>query len=245
MATAIKVQVKVDEIQRHDETVYSVLLRLNGRSLPRIKPGQFLHLALDDYDPAGGFWPDSRVFSLASIGEETLQIVYSVKGVYTKRMERELIAGRTVWIKLPYGNFVIDSAASQSGGVVLVAGGTGIAPFIPFLENCLKKSCDSGSLRLYYGIRRPTQALFQDLIRRCESALSGFSYVQYIEESNDIGTNGRGSRSGRLDIGAIYEESPRGAVYYLSGPPSMVEIFQESLITRGVDKSAIKIDEWE
>ena len=36
----------------------------NGRA-PRFRPGQFLHLALDAYDPSG-FWPDSRVFSIAS-----------------------------------------------------------------------------------------------------------------------------------------------------------------------------------
>ena len=29
------------------------------------KPGQFLHLALDAFEP-GGFWPESRVFSIAS-----------------------------------------------------------------------------------------------------------------------------------------------------------------------------------
>ena len=33
--------------------------------VPRFTPGQFLHLALDPYD-ADGFWPDSRVFSIAS-----------------------------------------------------------------------------------------------------------------------------------------------------------------------------------
>ncbi len=53
-----------------------------------------MHLALDRYDP-GGFWPDSRVFSIASspVERQRLTITYAVKGAFTTRMERELTPG--------------------------------------------------------------------------------------------------------------------------------------------------------
>ena len=64
MAVVRRIPCVVDALEDHGERVYTVLLR-PGVPVPRFNPGQFLHLALDPYEP-GGFWPESRVFSIAS-----------------------------------------------------------------------------------------------------------------------------------------------------------------------------------
>jgi len=89
MATAQKLRCLVNKITDHGDHVYTVDLAPE-RQLPRFKPGQFLHLTLDDYDPSG-FWPDSRVFSIAGspAQRDHLKIAYSVRGRYTARMENE------------------------------------------------------------------------------------------------------------------------------------------------------------
>ena len=121
-----------------------------GAPVPRFKPGQFLHLALDAYQP-GGFWPESRVFSIASSPRERdrLAITYAVKGAFTARMERELAEGRGVWVKLPYGEFVID----QSRDAVLFAGGTGVTAFTAFLQSL--ETGRAPRVLLFYGARTP------------------------------------------------------------------------------------------
>jgi len=80
-----KIRCQVADIIDHGEHVYTVDL-LPERPVPRFQPGQFLHLALDPYDPSG-FWPESRVFSIASSPSrrERLRISYSVKGRFTPR----------------------------------------------------------------------------------------------------------------------------------------------------------------
>ena len=65
MATPIKINCKVFSIDAHSDSVFTIKLK-PSRRLPHFKPGQFLHLALDSYDPTGGYWPESRVFSIAS-----------------------------------------------------------------------------------------------------------------------------------------------------------------------------------
>jgi len=112
----------VNKIIDHRDHVYTVDLSPE-RQLPRFRPGHFLHLALDDYDPSS-FWPESRVFSIASssVQRDHLKITYSARGCYTTRMGNELQEGQWVWVKLPYGDFVIRDANK----VVLLAGGTGI-----------------------------------------------------------------------------------------------------------------------
>ena len=54
MAVVQKFRCRVDKIIDFGEHVYQVHLRPE-RPLPRFRPGQFLHLALDSYDPSG-FW---------------------------------------------------------------------------------------------------------------------------------------------------------------------------------------------
>src|SRR6476469_4200804 len=130
MAPAQKLRCTVDGVIAHGDRVYTVTLRPE-RPAPRFRAGQFLHMALDAYDPTG-FWPESRVFSIASAPSQRdlLRITYSVQGAFTARMEAGLVPGREVWVKMPYGHFIIE----PRGEVVLLAGGTGITAFTAFLE---------------------------------------------------------------------------------------------------------------
>jgi ferredoxin-NADP reductase len=139
----------VRRVTDHGERVHTVELE-PGMTMPRFRPGQFLHLALDRYDP-GGFWPDSRVFSIASSPAERdrLEITYAVKGAFTSRMERELAAGVAVWAKLPYGEFVVDPGTDA----VLFAGGTGITAFTAFLQSLEPER--TSRVLLFYGARTP------------------------------------------------------------------------------------------
>src|SRR5262245_43052696 len=147
MPAAQKLNCVVEQIVSHGEHVYTVMLRPDVR-VPRFRAGQFLHLALDPYAPTE-FWPDSRVFSIASspTHRDALRITYSVQGTYSRRMEQELATGRRVWVKMPYGDFVIDRAREA----VLFAGGTGITAFTAFLEDLGPDS--HVPVRLAYGAR--------------------------------------------------------------------------------------------
>jgi len=57
MANPLKIKCTVSSIINHNDTVSTITLK-PSRRLPNFQPGQFLHLALDAYDPTGG-GPDS------------------------------------------------------------------------------------------------------------------------------------------------------------------------------------------
>ena len=150
MGNPIKVKSIVKSISSYGNQVYKVVLT-GEKKFPRFKAGQFMHLTLEDFDPTTGFWPESRVFSIASCSAERSEvtIVYSVKGVYTRKMEQELKEGGSVWLKAPYGEFIIANHIKDGETAVLIAGGTGVSPFIPFLEELP----DSIKVNLNYGLR--------------------------------------------------------------------------------------------
>ena len=243
MANPRRLRCTVSEVVYHSDEVSSIRLEPEKRP-PRFKPGQFLHLALDEFDPTTGYWPESRVFSIASKpGEDSLLVVYAVKGGYTARMRRELEKGKAVWCKLPYGEFTMQDNDAEE--LTLIAGGTGFTPFASFLANALSAGGRT-KIRLLYGVRRPELVIFDDLLVKLQSSLEDFRLGLLIEQGAED-YRALAAEPGRLSVEKAIEitEQPEVAAYYLSGPPAMIEAFKKGLAERGVEQKNIFVDEWE
>jgi ferredoxin-NADP reductase len=214
----------------HGERVYSVTLRPKT-PVPCFKPGQFLHLALDPYEP-GGFWPDSRVFSIANspTDRDRLTITYAVKGAFTGRMERELAKGAAVWAKLPYGEFVVDPDTDA----VLFAGGTGITAYTAFLHSLLPDR--EARVLLCYGARTRDLLVYAGLAQECAQRVPSLDVRLFAED-----------RDGKLGVDAVWDAVARlrAPVFYLSGPPQMLSALSAQLGERGVSPGDIRTDAWE
>lgn len=240
MAVAQKLCCKVQRIVNHGEHVYTIDL-VSGKPFPVFKPGQFLHLALDTYDPAG-FWPDSRVFSIASPSHQRnrLSITYSVRGRFTARMEKELAERNTLWIKMPYGDFVIQSTAD----VVLLAGGTGITAFTAFLSELSAKSAHK--IYLAYGARNADLLIYRNPIDQCAKKARHLRQWYFVEEGH-VDPSLTGPILGKLSVKDIWRQidDPISSTFYLSGPPDMIKTLSRDLKDRGVGIDAIRIDAWE
>jgi len=253
MANPVKLKATVTHLQQFGKDTYQVSFKPQS-AVPKFKAGQFLHLAIDDYDPMGGFWPESRVFSIASApGSLEIGIVYSVKGHYTARMERELFVGREVWLKLPYGSFIIDNIVHENQDVVLVAGGTGVSPFLSYLEmrsnsDTLFTSSNFNKIILYYGVREYELLVALDRINIWSGA-STFTAHIFVENGNPVHQNKKNIsfEKGSLDIDRIFKDSCilTNPVFFLSGPPAMIFSFRHQLLGCGVSPDNIAIDEWE
>lgn len=247
MPYPVKVQATVSKVIMLGGGVYEVHFAMDH--VPRFKSGQFLHLALDEFDPCGGFWPESRVFSIApSIDGDGVSIIYSVKGRFTRCMESTLAIGSRVWLKLPYGDFIIDLGDIADRDLVLVAGGTGISPYLGYLEGLASGAAFAASTRLYFGVRNAKLIHRAELLGMCRDS-GRLDLTLYLEDGSLPGPPLAGVRaiSGRLDIASISKDDPssRDAVYFLSGPPAMISAFRNYLILGGVSEASVRIDNWE
>jgi ferredoxin-NADP reductase len=239
-----KLPCRITRIVNHGDRVFTVCLRPE-RVAPRFRPGQFLHLALDPYDPSG-FWPESRAFSIASSPSEreALRISYSVQGRFTARMERDLVEGQSVWIKMPYGDFVVDSRVDT----VLFAGGTGITAFTAFLESLSPDRHQS--VLLAYGARTSHLLIYRDLVQRCASSTSSLDVLYFVEQCTGadpvMERDGVCPQIGRVSVAAVWPNlrRPIDAAYYVSGPPAMLDAISQDLRARGISPEAIHVDAW-
>jgi len=241
MAVPRKLRCRVTRITDHGDHVYSVELSPEPSSLaprpspPSFRPGQFLHLALDDYDPSR-FWPDSRVFSIASPpGTTPLRISYSVRGKFTSRMEKELAVERQVWVKLPYGEFVV----STTRPAVLLAGGTGITAFTAFIAGLRPEQRQP--VFLAYGARRPELLIYRDLVEKQAAAVPDFRCILFSEAPL------LPLLPGCISIAAVWPliQAPAESSFYLSGPPAMISTLSAELQERRVGADSVRIDAWE
>lgn len=258
MSMPRKIRCVVEALTDHGGRVYTVDLA-PASPVPVFRPGQFLHLTVDDYDPSG-FWPESRVFSIASSPRDRnrIRICYSVKGRYTTKMEQTLKAGGEVWIKMPYGDFVIDDASDA----VLIAGGTGISAFTAFLEALTPQG--SQSVTLVYGARTPALLLFQEMILAQLAAVPKLNAVFFTETPDEafvhrlsILTRAPRCLTGRISLDAVFspptaDRRPQSSnvrllssVFYLSGPPIMLNNLSADLKSRGLPPEQIRTDAWE
>ncbi|HWR50343.1 MAG TPA: FAD-dependent oxidoreductase [Bryobacteraceae bacterium] len=243
MAQPVHFHARVESITRHDTDTATYVLGADKR-LPRFVPGQFIHLAIDPYDPAS-FWPTSRVFSVANAvaDRKTVQLTISRQGAFTSRVLDELVVGSDVWGKGPYGDFSLTPSADHA--VVLIAGGTGVTPFASYMDAALTEgSLPAPRAILHYGARRPELLVYRELADRCASRVPGFTARYYAQD----GAGDAAVRPGMLDVDAIVRDTGATAnvSFYISGPRSMIRSFQSRLIeTHHVPADHVLVDAWD
>lgn len=239
MPQPARIRAEVAHIEDYAPGVRSLVLATE-RPVPRFQPGQFMHLAIDPCDPAS-YWPDSRVFSIASPPQlrSEIRITVSAVGAFTWRI-MNLQVGDQVWVKLPYGDFVVEPLPGK--GIVLIAGGTGITPFISLLAS---DAPELGPMSVLYGVRRPVLLVYSEVLEAARQRWPHFRWHAHVEEGAPTWAS-----PGRLSVAAALSAAEemdgiRDAVYYLSGPPEMLKSLKEGLTQAGIMSNQIRIDAWE
>ena len=229
MAIVKKYDAEVVALKQPAEGVYTVDMRSAGKPFDYY-PGQFLHMALDEYDPSSG-WPESRCFSMqTSPGKDLVRITFAVKGGFTRRMASELAAGRHVTLKLPYGDLFTQD--HNKANTVFMSGGTGITPFLALFSHGSFKAYSNPVL--YAGFRNRSFNLYYAELARAVEINPTFTARYYYEDE-----------SGLINTGEVISGAGKDNTYFISGPPAMIAFFKQSLQSGGVRPAQIKSDDWE
>lgn len=229
MAIVKKYKAEVVSIVNYFENIYTVELASKSGIL-KFLPGQFLHFALDEYDPCSN-WPDSRCFSIQSApGATLLKITFSAKGFFTNRMTKELFVGKIIDIKLPFGELFQQDYNKVN--VVFIAGGTGVTPY---LSEFTSQNFDIYvKPKLYLGLRENRFNIYQKEL----------NLAKQINASLEINVIYQ-SEKGILNIQDIFQQNGLDCTYFISGPQLMISNFRAELISNGVLENNIRTDDWE
>ncbi len=138
----------------------------------------------------------------------------------------KLKPGDKARIKAPYGNFTFEGEHER---IAFLSGGIGITPIRSISKFVVDKRL-STDMVLFYGNNTKKDIIFKDDFDAMSADKKEFKVV-YTLTSDSIDENSWHGRRGYIGADMIREEMPdyKDRVFFLCGPPSMVEILQNTL----------------
>ncbi|QQR54848.1 FAD-dependent oxidoreductase [Candidatus Peregrinibacteria bacterium] len=193
------------------------------------KSGQFFMLQVED---AQG--KVSRAYSVASSPSNKDFFSLCVKLLPDGRgsaLLRGLKPGESASFMAPFGHFFVNDAGFTSAkDIVMVATGTGLAPFMSMLPDLFEKGF-SGKIDLYFGVRHEADLFYVDELRAWEAAHSHFKAHVSLSQPSETWTGLKGRVTEFLNELA-YDK----VQVYICGNGDMVKGVKTSMQEKGVPK---------
>jgi CDP-4-dehydro-6-deoxyglucose reductase/ferredoxin-NAD(P)+ reductase (naphthalene dioxygenase ferredoxin-specific) len=179
----------------------------------------------------------SRHYSMANTPDEP-ELVFHIRhmpgGRTSSYVATQLKVGDRVKVSGPLGvSYLRDN---HRGPVLLVAGGSGLAPMQSILCTLIERG-HAAPVTLYFGVRSERDLYHESLFKNFAARHPNFSYRVVLSEQ--IGASGR--RYGLVHE-AIDQPIADDVMAYLAGPPVMVEAASALLTAHGVAPRQIHAD---
>ena len=204
--------------------------------------GQSMNVSLID-PPETDAKGNARTFSIVSAPHENeLVIATRMRDTAFKRVLRAMPAGGRVGLRGPAGLFTPDPADTRPA--VFLAGGIGITPFVSMSRQAAHDRL-ARDIWLSYSNRRPEDAAFLDELAALPRRNPRYRFVGTMVEMAKSSRPWSGE-TGFLDRTMLerHLKDLSAFVYYMAGPPGLVEAMQKMLTEAGVKEDAIHTDEF-
>ncbi|MBS3134400.1 hypothetical protein J4214_04165 [Candidatus Woesearchaeota archaeon] len=230
-----------------EETPDVRTLRFNLDKPMDYKPGQFLMIGKDiNYNSE--IKKIKRAFSISTSPTTRNYFEITVKkeknGLFTPVIF-QLNEGDELEVSGPFGMFVYQRELEDKyTEIVLIAGGTGIAPLRSILNYVLDNNIKI-KVNLLYSVRTPESIIYKKEIQEIKKKHNNFSSVITVtrpDESNEEWEGQKGRITKEL-INEIVDELEK-AVFFICGPTQMVEDLIRSLKELNARTDQIKIEKW-
>ena len=223
-------ELPVVEINQETPTIKSIKLEKNNFEF---KPGQYVMVQLGTGDE-----DSTRQLSIASSPTENF-LLFSTKiseSIFKKKYN-ELKIGDKVKVKGPMGVFVLDENAKN---IVFLGGGIGITPFRNMIKYATDKNLQN-KLLLIYSSRVPAEICYKNEWDSWQKQNSNLKVIYTI--TDDPLWQGR---KGRITEAVIKEfcSGLNNVLFYICGPPAMVEGLSQLLRTMNVPQQNVKIEKF-
>jgi len=202
--------------------------------------GQFMDVTLDspkDTDSEG----NTRAFSIASPPhEDSLMVTTRLRDTAFKRNLASLPLGTAVTLAAASGDLLLHHDPSRPA--VMLAGGIGITPFRSILLDATRRKLGH-EMSLFYSNRRPEDAPFLQELEGLARENPRFHFVPTMTAMDQSHRPWKGER-GRIDVAMMARHSPGSSapVYYLAGPPRLVNELHAMLSRAGIAEPSLRAE---
>ena len=219
----------VVEMQRLAPEVMRVMVQAPPGQPDDFLAGQYLNVVLED--------GEKRAFSFANPPHEKGLIELHVRlipgGRFTTHVFEGMKVGDPIRLEGPIGRFTLRESERP---ILFLAGATGFAPVKSIIEDAFHRGI-TRPMRLYWGVRKPSDLYLKELAERWEREHENFSFIPVISHGDaDDGWTGRRG----LVHEAILADFPNlsGQELYACGSAMMIESAVPAFFAQGLDEDA-------
>lgn len=219
----------VATVAQHKDAAIVLELDVDAAA-PAFLPGQYVNIDV----PGTGL---SRSYSFSNApGERRIGfLIKKIPGGVMSGWLARAKPGDRLDMTGPLGSFYLRSAARP---LLLLAGGTGLAPFLSMLE-MLARQGSSQTIHLIYGVTRDLDLVLVEEIERYAARLPNFSFSTVVAE--EASTHPR--------KGWVTQHMPADLIAgdfdaYLCGPPPMVDAVRRYFEDNGVKPASFHYEKF-
>lgn len=184
---------------------------------------------------------DKRSFTLASAPyEDDLFFTTRLRETVFKETLWSMPLGSDVSFDGPWGELTLHDDTAVPA--VFLTGGIGVTPFRSIVLQWAHDQLEH-SLFLFYSNRRPEDAVFMDEIQEVAKRRPKFTFVPTMTEMEKSKMSWSGAQ-GYIDEAMLRRSLPdlNRPIYYLCGPPKMVDAMQKLLKDLGVPEGRVRTE---
>ncbi|WP_343725105.1 benzoate 1,2-dioxygenase electron transfer component BenC [Herbaspirillum huttiense] len=211
---------KVAEVTAFGEAAFELVLEV-AADAPAFLPGQYVNIAV----PGSG---QHRSYSFSSPSGATRMsfLIKNVPGGLMSGWLGKAATGDALEMTGPLGSFYLRPVDKP---VLMLAGGTGLAPFLAMLEEMVQQGVQQ-PVHLIYGVTRDQDLVLVDRLEDLAKRLPGFSFTTCVADAATTHPR-QGYVTQHMPAAVLHD----GAVdVYLCGPPPMVEAVQKHFQAQGI-----------
>jgi NAD(P)H-flavin reductase/ferredoxin len=217
------------ETLTHD--IRRVVLRHPEGEMP-FTAGQFVNVMV----PGHGV---ERSYSMAngSADADRVELICKILpgGLFSKYLDEEAKPGDEITVSGPYGLMAVRLSHRD---LVMVAGGSGLAPLLAMLTDLVRKS-STRPVTLFFGARTADDLYAIAEIAELARQMPELTFVPVLQVPPDGWTGEVGLVT---DAMARHKESWGNHDAYLCGPPGMIDAARDLLTDRGVRPQNVYFD---
>ena len=221
-------------VERQTKDAKTLCFRVPQEHRLSFRPGQFMTFR----------WPIDgqtvpRCYSICSSPTQTGYIEItpkrSAKGYVSVFLNERAGVGLTVEASQPAGRFCFDEREHRR--IVLIAGGSGITPFMSMLRY-IDDRCLATEVTLLYFVRTRNDIIFQKELELLQNRLQRFHWLTVISDPDPLwsGPSGHLTR----EMIEINLDDIASSTFFLCGPPGMMQAARDLLESMGVTSAQIK-----
>ena len=226
-------------VAKTPETREVVTVRFAVPDWPGHLPGQHVDIRLTAEDG----YQAQRSYSIASPPEEPLLALTVQRlgdGEVSPYLTEEVRPGDVIELRGPIGGYFTWTVA-DGGPLLLVAGGSGIAPLMAMVRH--RAAVDGGPpTTLLYSSRSWDEIIFRDELTRLAAADDGLRVVHTLTRSQPPGWTGYGRRVDAAMLGEVFGPPTPGAIAFACGPTPLVERAATDLLSLGFAPAQIRTE---